>query len=355
MLTIDRLIIRQVLVPTIVGLLLLLLLFTGFTSVRLLRSVAIGNLPVADVVALILVHDMSALEVLLPTAFSASLVMAMCTWHQHGEAYALYASGVHPDRVSRPLWILAAVIAILVGALSMYGRPYAYQMRYDINARAENLTSANMEKQTFYQWDSDMVIQAQDVVQVEPNLRGVFAQTSRAGQVTVMRSQSAQIDPPNAEGIQQVEFIDGASYTIGDAQEPDIITRYERLVYLVKRTQRSVTEKRRARSLVDLSQSDGRKEHAELQWRICLPFIVFFVALMCIELSRVRLKQAPYTRYAAAIILYVLVFNLTTLTTFAVETGGIPRFPGVFSLLIVLLVIYLAMRRLPVLALSKPQ
>ena len=76
MLTLDRYIIRQVLVPTVAGLALLLLLFTAFTSVQLLRSAALGNLPAQDVLALVIAHDLSALEVLVPSAFFAALPYA---------------------------------------------------------------------------------------------------------------------------------------------------------------------------------------------------------------------------------------------------------------------------------------
>ena len=59
--TLDRYIIRQVLFPTVLGLALLLLLFTAFSSVQLLRSAALGNLPPSDVLALLLANDLSAL------------------------------------------------------------------------------------------------------------------------------------------------------------------------------------------------------------------------------------------------------------------------------------------------------
>ncbi|MEZ5558675.1 MAG: LptF/LptG family permease [Pseudomonadales bacterium] len=354
MLIIDRYITRQVLLPTVVGLALLLLLFTAFTSVGLLRSAALGNLPARDVLALVVAHDLSALEVLLPSAFFAAVVMVMSTWHRDGEPYALYASGARPDRLSRPVWLLAGGVALCVLLLTVYGRPYSYQLRYDISERAANFTSANMESQRFYDWDRDFVIQAQQVRREEPNLVGVFAETRRTGQTLVVRAASAQISELDENRVQRIEFRDGTSYQIGNATNPDRITRFSRLIYYAQRPATDAQTKRRARTTGDLFSAEARKDIAELQWRFCLPLVALMLALIGIELARLKPKQSPYPRFAVAILLYVAVFNLANLSLSAVETGLLPRVPGMFSAVLLMLVVYLGLRRVPALTLKTP-
>ena len=364
MLTLDRYIIRQVLVPTLLGLALLVLLFTAFTSVQLLRSAALGNLPAREVLALVVAHDLSALEVLLPSAFFAALIMVGCSWHREGEPYALYASGASPDRLSRPLRLLAVVVALCVAVLSIYGRPYSYVLRYDINERAANLTSRHMAPQRFYRWDENFVIQAERIRRRTPNLEGVFARGLPEGRPMVLRARRGQISETDEHSRQTLTFIDGSSYEIGDAQAgplpgaedmaPDRITRFDRLSYRVQRPPSDVLTKRRALPTLELATATGPKDVAEFQWRLCMPVISFMVALMAIELGRLRPKQSPYARFTIAIVLYALVFNLSSITTSAVENGLLPRFPGVYTAVLVMIVVYLVLRRIPRLTLRVP-
>lgn len=365
MLTLDRYIIRQVLVPTVAGLALLLLLFTAFTSVQLLRSAALGSLPAEDVLALVIAHDLAALEVLVPSAFFAALIMVGCTWHREGEPYALYASGASPDRLSRPLRLLALVVAACVAVLTIYGRPYSYLLRYDISERAANLTSEAMAPQRFYRWDDNFVIQAEDIVGTAPNLSGVFARAELEGRPLVLKARAGQISEMDDDRQQTLTFLDGASYEIGDgraasagsdegAQQPDRVTRFERLVYRVQRPPSDALSKRRARDTWELAWATAPKEIAEFQWRLSMPIISFLVTLMAIELGRLRPRQSPYARFTLAIVIYALVFNLSSITTSAVENGLLPRYPGVYTAPLVMLAFYLVLRRVPRLSLRVP-
>ncbi len=379
MLTLDRYIIRQVLVPTVAGLALLVLLFTAFTSVQLLRSAALGNLPARDVFALVVAHDVSALEVLLPSAFFAALLMVTCTWHREGEPYALYASGASPDRLSRPLRLLALAVALCVAVLSIYGRPYSYVLRYEISERAANLTSRQMMPQRFYRWDADFVIQAEDISRRTPNLTGVFARVESEDESLVLRARQGQISETDERRRQTLTFIDGTSYQIsagaastvapgtagaqvaGDAAQipvtpaaPDRITRFQRLVYQAQRPPSDTLSKRRARPTLELAGATARKDVAEFQWRLAMPMISFMVSLMAIELGRVRPKQSPYARFAVGIVVYALVFNLSSITTSAVENGLLPPFPGVFTAVVIMGIFYLVLRRIPRLTLRVP-
>lgn len=364
MLTLDRYVIRQVLVPTILGLALLVLLFTAFTSVQLLRSAALGNLSASDVFALVVAHDLAALEVLLPSAFFAALIMVTCTWHREGEPYAVYASGVSPDRLSQPLRLLAVLVAVCVALLSVYGRPYSYVLRESINERATNLSSSQMAPQRFYRWDANFVIQAEDIDRASPNLARVFARIEPPGRTVVLRSAAGQIDETDTQRRQTLTFIDGTSYEFArvpidaaaDAARgmPDRVSRFERLIYRAQRPERDPTSRRRARSTDDLANATAPKDVAEYQWRLAMPLIAFLVALMAIELGRLRPKQSPYTRFTVAIVVYALVFNLSSISTSAVENGLLPKYPGVFTSVLVMLGAYLLLRRVPSLTLREP-
>ena len=85
-----------------------------------------------------------------------------------------------------------------------------------------------------------------------------------------------------------------------------------------------------------------------------MPIISFLVALMAIELGRLRPRQSPYARFTVAIVIYALVFNLSSITTSAVENGLLPRYPGVYTAPLVMLAFYFVLRRIPRLSLRVP-
>ena len=93
---------------------------------------------------------------------------------------------------------------------------------------------------------------------------------------------------------------------------------------------------------------------AEWQWRFCLPLITLLLALIGIQLSRLRPQQTPYLRFGAALLVYVGVFNVMSLVTSAVERGQLPAMPGVFSVVVALAALYGLGTRLPRLNLSRP-
>ncbi len=70
------------------------------------------------------------------------------------------------------------------------------------------------------------------------------------------------------------------------------------------RKSRTCSDKRRASPTRDLVVATSPKERAELQWRICLPVIAFFMALIAVEISRALPGSSPYPRFIAGIAVY---------------------------------------------------
>lgn len=340
MLTLDRYIARQVVVPALAGLALLLLLFSVFTAVRLLRGEATGNLALHDILWLVVAHDLSAMEVLLPSAFFAALVMSMSTWHRDGEAYAAYASGAAPGRVSQPLWAITLLVFALVAVWSIWMRPLAYELRYEINARASAVDSTVMRDGHFYKWEDGFVIKARRVHNDTPNLEGVFAHVmpdvgaplQRAERI-VVRAERGHIEPMDRSGLQRIQFLDGVSHAFDESGAR--ITEFSRLEYLAQRAEPDTNVRRRALDLHELTRVDNSKYQAEYQWRFTLPLAAGLMLLIGIELSRLGPGASPYPRYATALITYVATFTAMNVTMSAVENATLPLVPGVFGALVV--------------------
>ncbi|MCZ6887289.1 MAG: LPS export ABC transporter permease LptF [Gammaproteobacteria bacterium] len=355
MLTLDRHLIRQVSIPMVGGLGVLLLLFTAYNAANLLRDAVSGQVASEHVLLILTIRDLIALEVLLPTAFYLSAVLAVATLHRDREAFAAYAAGISPNRCVRGLWVLSAIIAILVAGLSNYARPWAYETRYELAKQASELLVENMQPGRYYTWQDDLVITAARVRAEDGELQEVFAQNRAAGTINVVRAKRGRIQPERTASGHWFLFEDGTSYQIDLAGRQDRTSRFGRFYYRAPpAAQTSPAEKRRARSTRLLSKSEKVKEIAEFQWRMTVPLVAFLIGLVGIQLGRTQPGRTPYTRLTIAVVVYAVVFNAAQVVRIAIENQQIPIYPGMYSVPAAVAIGLVLMSRIPRLSLSRP-
>lgn len=345
----DRYLIRMVLVPTLGGTLLALLVYSAFALASVLRDSSLASAPLSTLAALVAVRDLIALEIILPSAFYLSMIMAFGAWHRDREAYACYANGISPARVERPLIVLALVVAIIVGVLSLHARPWSYKLSFSLQDRISQLTSELLQPGTFYRWNDQLVIHAREVRDSEPRLASVFAAQRDDDIIRVIRSQAARISAPDAENRQMLEFLDGQIHELGMRDGTRRQTAFDRLVYQSQPGESRRSMHRRTLLFGQLVNSDSPKDRAEAQWRACIPVVTFLIGLIAIRLGHVRPLQSTYARLGIGIALYVIVFNVVNLLSSAVEQGQIPAWPGLFWIVPTLILAYVTMTRLPAL------
>lgn len=345
----DRYLVRMVLAPTIGGTLLALLVYSAFALVSLMRDSALASAPLATMAMLVGVRDLIALEIILPSAFYLSTIMAFGAWHRDREAYACYANGIAPARVERPLVILALIVAVLVGVVSLHARPWSYKLSYSLQDRITQLTSELLQPGTFYRWNDQLVIHAERVRETEPRLEEVFAAQRDGDGFRVIRSQRARISAPDGENRQVLEFLDGDIHELSTNHHGRRQTSFDRLVYQTQPIESRRAMHRRTLPFRQLMDSDSPKDRAEAQWRACMPVVTFLIGLIAIRLGHVPPLQSTYVRLGIGIALYVVIFNLVNLLSSAVEQEQLPTWPGMYSIIPLLLAVYLAMTRLPAL------
>lgn len=345
--TLDRYLMTMVLVPTIGGTVLAVLVYSAFALATLLRDPALASAPLSTMAALVGVRDLIALEIILPSAFYLSMIMALGAWHRDREAYACYANGISPARIEAPLVLLALLVAVLVGFLSLQARPWSYQLSFALQERVTQLTSELLRPDTFYRWNDQLVIHAQRVRDTEPRLEGVFAAQRDGESFRIIRAQRARISAPDQHNRQVLEFLDGEIHELAITDGTRRQTSFERLVYQTQPDDNGGSMQRRTLDFGQLMASSSPKDRAEAQWRACIPVVTFLIGLMAIRLGHVRPLQSTYARLGIGIAVYVVVFNAVNLLSSAVERSQFPGSPGLYAMLPVLLIAYLGMTRIP--------
>jgi len=354
-LIIDRYLMRLVLGPTLTGFALLILLVSAFNAAVLLRDAAYSRVPMNQVFTLIGLRDLIAAEVLLPTSLYMGVLTTMNQWHRDREAFAVYGAGVVPGRTAYPVWSIAIVTCIAVAGLSLFIRPWAYAESYKLDADSGQLTTASMQADHFYTFGGNLVLSAATIDRTADLMHGVFVQTRLPEDVRVIRSDDGRIYPASADSRQRIELGSGISYSISESTRADRKSEFKRLVYYA--ASEPITEvqnKRRALPTQELLTATTPKERAELQWRICLPVIAFFMALIAIEISRSLPGRSPYPRFLAGIAIYAVVFNVAAAGRTWVENGKIPNMPGMLWVPVATAIAFALVRQLPAVSLRRP-
>lgn len=352
---IDRYVFRLVIIPSLAGFGLLLLLVTAFNAGELLRDPAVSQFPASYLIEMLLMRDIIASEVLLPTAIYVGLLVTMIHWHRDREAWAFYAAGVTPGRLARPIIIISCTLALIIALLSLVVRPWAYAQTYALDNAALHLSTDVMLPHQFYSWSDQLVISAAEIDHDTGEMRRVFAQDRGPAGVRIIRAARGRILAPDTDRRQRIELSHGTSYWVEHSREGDRGTRFERLVYVSPPLEENDPQsKRRARPTRALFGATQPKEIAELQWRLSMPWLALFVTLLGGELTRALPGSNVYARYLLGIGMYAVVFNVAAIGRTWVENGQVAPMPGMYWVPALTAAAYLVLRRLPRLSLARP-
>lgn len=338
----SRYITAEIARPLFLGVSLLVVVFTGYSSAVKLGQAADGFISMPAVARLIGLHTIVALEVLLPTALYLSIVSSLSRFYRDSEMAAMRAAGVSETRIMRSTILLSTLIAILVGVISVYGRPWAYREIYRIEAeaRAEFDIRKIQPSQFLELQDSKYVLFARAVDRKSGQLHEVFLQTELGEKVQVLFAKEGYLPPVSFGEARTFELFDGYGYLLDRLGHKDVTLRYQEMIVHIPTEELSTSYRRKAEPTINLFNSDARKDIAEFQWRISTPLATLALALLAVPLSRSAPRSGRHRSFFLAIVVYVGLFNLTTVARTWVEEGRVASFPGVWWIYIFPLLLF---------------
>lgn len=339
MLNIERYIVREVAQPLAAVSAIMVGLFASFSGARYLSEAVTETLGISIMLQLILLKTVIALEVLIPIAFYASVVIGLGRLHRDQEIIALQAAGIGGFVVIRAVLILAIPISILVGCLSLVGRPWAYQTSYalDASANAEFNTDRFQAGRFYGNEDSGGIIYIQEKDSTDGQMRKVFHYQNKDGSSEIILARNAHRKQPVADERPELHLGDGIIYKLldtatTDPDSTDVIVHFKKLVLFLNEGNDTVEYKRKAATTRALLMSDQRTDIAELQWRLSRPLATILLALLAIHLSRTSPRQGRGEKTLTAALVFAVYYNLSGLAQTWVEQGVVGKFPGVWWL-----------------------
>ncbi|MEE4661048.1 MAG: LPS export ABC transporter permease LptF, partial [Halieaceae bacterium] len=325
-LIIDRYISREILLPFVSGLGLLVLVFVGYSAALQLNLAAQGKLDMPTAFKLVGLNTVVTLEVLLPSALFFSVLAAVGRLYRDAEMNALYAAGVSQLRVLEAVFKLTVVVAILTGIISTMGRPWAYRESYRLEAEAAaRFDLKQMASGEFVNMEgSDYTFIARDLDLERGLHKDVFLQKNHAerARTEVIVAETAALPALNPNQALTAEFHNGYNYLLDKKAQTDVTLKFKRMVVKLANEEAQDSYRRKAETTLTLAQSPDPKDIAEYQWRITTPVATLLLALIAVPLGRTAPRESRFRSFFIALAIYIGLLSVTAVLRTGIEQGS---------------------------------
>ena len=329
----------------------LVFIFGCYISTRFWENAVHGLLSGATVFQLVLLRIIIALEVLLPTTFYLSVVIALSRFYKNGEITAMFASGINMARITLSIFLLSLMVAAIVAVLSLYIRPWAWTQFFLLKAQSEaQFDLTRMQSGNFYEvGDGERVIFADKVHTWENRAEGVFILNKKNTSLQIIYAERADQYKDETSDNPIIAFKNGHLYEFPNSSEKGVIIQFKNAAMPLRPDGTVLpSHKVKAAATRTLVPADNLEEIAELEWRIITPLSSILLALLAIPLSRSSPRQRQRVNTLVAILIFAVYYNFSAITKKLVSQGVIGILPGIFwgQLLLVVCLVFLTWRPL---------
>ena len=344
---INRYLNREILNPLVTICSILVVIFAGYSATRYLPDAADGLMTGNTVLALVFLKILIALEVLIPVTLFLSVITVLGRLHAESEIIAMQASGLCERTLMSSVLRLSFVVALLVAALSLYARPWAYEKSYWLKTDAEaNFDFSRLKPGRFHEiGENKYVVFLESIHKSQERAEGVFIEQRNESLRKIIRAKQAwqEIDPVTGE--KSVVLHDGYHYEILPVVGKTSLFHFQnfRLILRPKEIE-SIGYRRKAASTMSLVDSSVAEDRAEFQWRVSTGFSTILLGLLGIPLSRTAPRRGKSANIFMGVVIFAIYYNMTAIAKTWMEQGVFGSFPGIWwphALLAVLLIILL--------------
>jgi lipopolysaccharide export system permease protein len=268
-------------------------------------------------------------------ALFLAVVIGIGRMHADHEMIALYNAGMSEFTLLKIVARFSLLVALAVGVLSIYGRPWAYEYIYQMKAQSkDDFDLDKIKPEHFYSIDkgnnNSFLIYADAIEPDHNRLINVFFSTQNQQRTQIIRAEHA-VRPENQPGEPRLlTFYNGYSYDLDQRNPIDMVLHFGMLTVPIGDVDNTVGYKAKSANTMALSQSNAPKDIAEFQWRLTRPFATILLACLAVPLARTKPRQGRYSKAVWAVVLYAVYFNLTGMAKTWVKDGAVGAIPGLW-------------------------
>ena len=278
------------------------------------------------------------LQLVLPLGLFLGILLAYGRLYLDSEMTVLSATGMSQRRLLAYSLAPAALVAAMVGWLSLGLAPHGVAEVNRILNEQDSLTEFDTLVPGRFQTlrDGTRVTYTRELTADRTELAGVFISETNVSTTGKKRGLSVLVAEKGRQEIQP----DGSRYLIlengyrydGTPGQADYrAIQYDTYGVLLPKPEVSVElSERESMPTSQLFGSDNIRLRSELQWRISLPLLVFVVTLLAVPLSKVNPRQGRFLKLLPAILLYMAYLSLLIAARSALDKGRIPPALGLW-------------------------
>jgi lipopolysaccharide export system permease protein len=344
-----RYLITEILKPAAAILLVLVIILASHAAITYLAQAVAGSLPPSTVGLLILLRIGMALEVLLPTTFYLSVIIALGRLYKDSEMTALSACGVGIMGVLKPVLLLSLPVAMLAGSASLYIRPESYEKIYRVMDQAQaEFDISRLEADHFLEIaDGRYVFFAEEVGGTQNGAQRIFIRVAEGDKRQVIQAQRMIQGEADAHGQRVLVFREGVFYEFPVSGPQGSISHFEQAEYPLPADAAAGSRyRRKAADSRELLRSSRLEDIAELQWRLSTPLSTVLLALVGVPLSRSNPRRGKYAKIGVAIFIFAVYYQLFVIAKTWVEKAVVTPWVGIWwvPLLMAMLAVVLLWR-----------
>jgi len=313
----------------VLGVVFLILLSNQFAEV--LGDAAAGSLPREAVFPILGLTSLSYVTMLAPFALFLGVLLALARLNRDSEMAALWACGIGPARLLRPIGLLALLLAAGTSWLALVQTPSAIRRIEEIKTEArEALQVSVIEAGKFASPDSgETVVYARDVRDDE--LTGVFLQRHVGERIVAILADRGRRVQDAETGRQSFVLFDGMHYEGVPGETGFFMMQFGEQGFPVRVPDDEGYEPPiEMRSTSELVAAGDRLAAAELQWRISSPLSMIVLAVLAVPLSRTSPRAGRYARAGIGILIYIIYANSLSIARVWLERGLVPDWIGLW-------------------------
>ncbi len=340
---VSRYLISEVVASSTVTVLILWMVFFSNQLVRFLYSAVFGALTLRDVWTVMILQLPKLLTMLLPASLFLGILLAYSRLHINNEPLIMSVSGLSPRYFLAVNMALAAVLMVIVSALSLWVNPGAQRYIDILMSAASRSPLQLIEGEQFRQLPNyGLVVRVGD----KATAKGFRGDGIFAVQIGDKRKNNCVVVARKAEKIYDASYpdeylslIDGSRYCGVPGRSDYEIVRFKR--YNIRLPQQPPPpvgdESTKSMASLGRSYSTSVQAEAEFQWRCSQPILVFLLVVVATALGIATPVRGRYASFFPAIALYTFYVNFLLLSRAWLKKGVISAKVGLWWVHVVVL------------------
>lgn len=318
----DRYFLRELAQTVAATAIVLLAIMSGISFAHVLQQVANGSFPASVMFQVLGLNMLDGLTTLLPLSAFLGVLLALGRMWRESEMHVLASSGMGAPGLLRPMSILAATVALLVGLVSLWLGPWAARTSDQLVAAANrSVIAAGLDAGRFTELPGKGGIIFVDQLSRDGSTLGsTFIATERAGKdnvphIKLVTGKRGQLYQETDGSGRFLALWNGFQYDIPLGADNWRKMQYERNDASLSNVQSDNDEEDPAHSLntLALMRVDNPDARAEFAWRTIAPAMTLVLLALALPLSRQSPREPRFGRLLLAVLAFYFYYLLMAL------------------------------------------